>query len=135
MRFYWHAAPRLLALFEITSTALLSDIDRDTSWFESVARNRSTVRCVLMSALDIGCEECPLAAGCRIMAIAQRQPREVTTRADDADGRRARVGEIEIGVVPAAFARIAMARDRHTAGVRRNHKGIVSKTQEAVKAH
>jgi DNA-binding NtrC family response regulator len=32
------------------------------------ARNHSTVRCVLMTAMDVECEDCPFVSGCKMLA-------------------------------------------------------------------
>ena len=55
--------------------ALLSDVDMTSvppmdghDLVRWAAVNHPGVRCVLMTALDIRCEECPFASGCHILA-------------------------------------------------------------------
>jgi DNA-binding NtrC family response regulator len=72
------AANALQAMMFLASEsfdALLSDVHMQSKppmdghdlarW---VAKNHPRVRCVLMTALGFGCEECPFAAGCKILA-------------------------------------------------------------------
>src|SRR3954447_16967596 len=55
--------------------ALLSDVTmpskpavdgHDLAWW--VARNHPAVPCVLMTALDFECEDCPFASGCKMLS-------------------------------------------------------------------